>query len=137
MDTTGWHPASVPETVLSALVKDGTYTNIYFGKNLETIPTAPFTNAWWYRREFDVPRQSAAENATLTFEGINYRANVWLNGEQLATAGQTFGAFRIFNFDVAAPFEDRQKRSRRAGFSAGARGFHHGFCGLESQTTRP
>ena len=51
-DTAGWHPASVPETVLSALVKDGTYTNIYFGKNLEAVPTAPFTNAWWYRRQF-------------------------------------------------------------------------------------
>src|SRR5580704_5584944 len=29
--TAGWHAASVPETVLSALAKDGTYSNIYFG----------------------------------------------------------------------------------------------------------
>ena len=101
MDTTGWHPASVPETVLSALVKDGTYTNIYFGKNLETIPTAPFTNAWWYRRQFDVSGEQAAENASLVFEGINYRANIWVNGEQIADAAQTFGAFRIFELDVS------------------------------------
>ncbi|HEV2695091.1 MAG TPA: hypothetical protein VG347_19505, partial [Verrucomicrobiae bacterium] len=28
--TTGWHPASVPMTVLAALVQDGTYKDIYF-----------------------------------------------------------------------------------------------------------
>ena len=100
MNTAGWHPAVVPETVLSALVKDGTYTNIYFGKNLETIPTAPFTNAWWYRKEFDLTGGQAGENADLIFEGINYRANLWLNGERIAAADETFGAFRIFSFNV-------------------------------------
>ena len=97
----GWHPATVPETVLSALVKDGTYTNIYFGTNLATIPTAPFTNAWWYRNAFDLSTAQAAQNGRLTFDGINYRANIWLNGKQIATADQTFGAFRVFRFDVS------------------------------------
>ncbi len=96
----GWHPATVPGTVLSTLVKDGTYSNIYFGTNLATIPTAPFTNAWWYRKEFDLTGDEAAENGRLTFDGINYRANIWLNGKPVATAGQTFGAFRVFRFDV-------------------------------------
>lgn len=96
----GWHPAVVPETVLSALVKDGTYSNIYFGTNLATIPTTPFTNAWWYRNEFNVSPIQAAQNGRLTFDGINYRANIWLNGRQIATADQTFGAFRVFRFDV-------------------------------------
>jgi exo-1,4-beta-D-glucosaminidase len=100
MDTAGWHPAAVPETVLSALVQDGIYTNIYFGTNFATIPAAPFTNSWWYRKEFDLSRAQAAENADLIFEGINYRANVWLNGKQIAAADKTFGAFRIFSFNV-------------------------------------
>ena len=100
MNTAGWHPAVVPETVLSALVKDGTYTNIYFGKNLEIIPTAAFTNAWWYSKEFNLTGKQAGENADLIFEGINYRANIWLNGKRIATADETFGAFRIFNFNV-------------------------------------
>ncbi len=97
----GWHPATVPETVLSALVKDGTYTNIYFGTNLAAIPTAPFTNTWWYRTGFNLSATQAAQDGRLTFNGINYRANIWLNGKQLAGADQTFGAFRVFHFDVS------------------------------------
>ncbi len=38
MDASAWHPAMVPSTVLSALVKDGTYKDIFFGKNLENVP---------------------------------------------------------------------------------------------------
>ena len=96
-----WHPATVPNTVLAALVDDGVYTNIYFGKNLAAIPTAPFTNSWWFRKEIDLTRGQARENADLIFEGINYRANIWLNGEQVATTNETFGAYRIFKFDVS------------------------------------
>jgi exo-1,4-beta-D-glucosaminidase len=99
-NSTDWHPASVPTTVLSALVKDGTYTNIYFGTNLATIPTAPFTNAWWYRKEFKISDEQAAGCADLIFDGINYRANIWLNGAQIASADDTFGAFRVFKFDA-------------------------------------
>src|ERR1700733_1814712 len=74
-----WHRATVPSTVLAALVKDGIYKDIFFGTNLAKIPRAPFTSPWWFRNEFDVHRDQAAANADLIFEGINYRANVWLN----------------------------------------------------------
>ena len=97
----GWHLASVPTTVLAALVNDGVYTNIFFGTNFAKIPTAPFANAWWFRKEFSVSENQAAENADLIFEGINYRANIWLNGRQIAATNETFGAFRIFKLDVS------------------------------------
>ena len=96
-----WHPATVPSTVLAALVADGVYTDIFFGTNLAKIPRAPFTGPWWFRNEFDVHRDQAAANADLIFEGINYRANVWLNGHQIASTNDTFGSFRIFKFDVS------------------------------------
>jgi exo-1,4-beta-D-glucosaminidase len=96
-----WHRASVPSTVLAALVGDGVYTNIFFGTNFATIPTAPFTNAWWFRKEFKVSKVEAAGGADLIFEGINYRANIWLNGVQIAVTNDVFGSFRIFKFDVA------------------------------------
>lgn len=100
-DASHWHPATVPGTVLAALVDDGIYKNIFFGTNLATIPTAPFTNSWWFRKAFNLSREQAGEDADLIFDGINYRANVWLNGKQIAGAGETFGAFRIFTFDVS------------------------------------
>jgi len=100
-DASNWHPATVPTTVLSALVKDGVWTNIYFGTNLTAIPTAPFKHSWWFRKEFNLSRQQTGENAGLIFEGINYRANVWLNGKQIAATNETFGAYRIFNLDAS------------------------------------
>src|SRR5580698_8455594 len=96
----GWHAATVPTTVLGALVNDGVYTNIFFGTNLARISRAPFTNAWWFRNEFSVTKKQAAGNADLVFEGINYRANVWLNGKQIADMNDIFGAFKIFTLDA-------------------------------------
>jgi exo-1,4-beta-D-glucosaminidase len=95
------YPANVPTTVLGALVNDGVYTNIFFGTNFAKIPRGPFTNAWWFRNEFIVSRKHAAADADLIFEGINYRANVWLNGERIASTNQIFGAYRIFTLNVA------------------------------------
>lgn len=96
----GWLPATVPTTVLGALVNDGVYTNIFFGTNLDAIPRAPFLGPWWFRDEFSISREQAAENADLIFEGINYQANVWLNGKQIAATSQIFGAYRIFKLGV-------------------------------------
>jgi exo-1,4-beta-D-glucosaminidase len=100
-NASGWYPTAVPTTVLSALVQDGVYKDIYFGTNLDAIPPAQFTNGtWWYRREIDVSPEQANECADLIFEGINYHANVWLNGVSVASADETYGAFRMFRFDV-------------------------------------
>ncbi|HXB59915.1 MAG TPA: beta galactosidase jelly roll domain-containing protein, partial [Candidatus Acidoferrales bacterium] len=99
--TRNWHRATIPSTVLATLVKDGVYKDIFFGTNLAKIPRAPFTGPWWFRNEFDVHGDQAAANADLIFEGINYRANIWLNGRQISSTNDTFGAFRIFKFDVS------------------------------------
>ncbi len=96
-DLNGWYPTNVPATVLAALLKNDVYQNPFFGKNLENIPTDQFKHAWWYRKEFDLP---ASENVRLIFEGINYRANIWINGHQIASADTLFGSFRMFDFDI-------------------------------------
>lgn len=96
----GWHAASVPTTVLSALVQDGTYKDIFRGKNLQSVSSEPFAQAWWYRKEFELSNVEAGECAELILEGVNYRANVWLNGQRLGTTNEILGAFRIFNLDV-------------------------------------
>lgn len=99
--TDDWYPAGVPTTVLGALVNDDVYTNVYFGTNFAAIPRAPFTNSWWFRNEFVVSSGEAVENADLIFEGINYRANIWLNGEKIASTNRIFGAYRVFSLDVS------------------------------------
>jgi len=99
-------PARVPTTVLAALVDDGEYGDIYFGTNLAAISADRFKDPWWFRKEFTVSKDQAAENAGLIFEGINYRANIWLNGRRIAAANEVFGAYRMFRFDVTGKLAD-------------------------------
>ena len=117
-DTTGWHRASVPTTVVAALVDDGTYPDPYVGTNLRQIPgtsydvgqnfsnlpmppDSPFAAAWWYRTEFTLPHAVAGRRLWLRFGGVNFRFDAWLNGKKIADAGQTAGAWRIHELDVS------------------------------------
>lgn len=100
----GWQPATVPTTVLAALVNHGDYTNIYFGTNLAQIPHDPFVGPWWFRKELLLSQAQAASQADLILEGINYRANVWLNGKCLATTNELYGAFRVFQLAAGGHF---------------------------------
>lgn len=96
----GWYTTKVPTTVLAALVDNGVYKDVYFGKNLENIPSDQFKKSWWYRKTFTLDGQTAFSFARLKFEGINYSSNVWLNGQKIASADETRGAFRMFTLDV-------------------------------------
>ena len=110
-DAVQWLPTRVPTTVLAALVENGVYKDPYFGKNMNDIPTQQFEKAWWYRTEFNLTEDKVSKNVLLKFEGINYKANIWLNGHQLATSDKAEGAFRHFEFDVKKDLKKRQERS--------------------------
>ncbi len=114
-----WYPATLPSTVLSALVKDRVYPNPYVGMNLRSIPGttypifsnfsnipmppgSPFRHAWWFRTDFKLPADYRGKTLWLGFDGINYRANVWMNGREIAVAGNMAGTWRLFEFDVTA-----------------------------------
>lgn len=97
-DTTGWVPTSVPSTVLAALVKNRVVPDPFEGRNLETIDKARFAVPWWYRTEFNL--DAAPPDGRLVFEGINYSANVWVNGTKVASTDGIHGAFRVFEIDV-------------------------------------
>ncbi|MBE0460766.1 MAG: glycoside hydrolase family 2 [Candidatus Aminicenantes bacterium] len=99
-DVQNWYPATLPSTVLAALIQNDVYRDPFFGKNLENIPTEQFKNPWWYRKEFVLEDKSAFSNARLLFEGINYSANIWLNGKKIASADTIMGAFRMFEIDI-------------------------------------
>jgi exo-1,4-beta-D-glucosaminidase len=115
----GWHPVKVPNTVLGALVENGHFPDPYFGMNLRRIPgttypigerftllptpdDSPFKPAWWYRTEFAIPLSSAGKSHWLHLDGINYRADVWVNGTRIGKSDEIVGAFRRFVFDVTS-----------------------------------
>jgi exo-1,4-beta-D-glucosaminidase len=115
--TAGWHAATVPSTVVGALVEDKTYPDPFNGKNLRALPgcsypvganfanrpmpdDSPYNVFWWYRTEFQVPSAERGRRVWLRFDGINYSANVWLNGRKVADATGVAGPFRRYEFDV-------------------------------------
>lgn len=102
-DTSGWYNAVVPGTVLTTLVDAGVYPDPYYGLNNMAIPESLCRTEWWYRIRFDKPADVAGCRVWLNFEGINYRADVWLNGRKL---GDIRGAFVEGLFDVTECFSD-------------------------------
>lgn len=97
-----WYAAEVPTTVLDAQVGNGLYENIYYSDNLERIPTEQYQKSWWFRKTFNIDDRQSDRFANLNFDGINYRADVWLNGQQIASSDSMFGAFRRFELNVTS-----------------------------------
>jgi exo-1,4-beta-D-glucosaminidase len=112
-----WYAVTVPTTVVAALVKHKVYPDPFFGTNLRTFPgvtypigtnfsgipmqaDSPFIVPWWYRKEFVLPASFKGKTIWLNFGGINYRANIWLNGKQLAKSEDVAGAWRTYEFDI-------------------------------------
>ncbi len=99
-NTDSWYNIQLPATVLAGLRQNGLYPDIYYSNNIDTISTAPFLKNWWYVKDFEIEDWNENEFYTITFEGLNYRANVWLNGELIADLNQLEGPFRVFNLDI-------------------------------------
>jgi exo-1,4-beta-D-glucosaminidase len=98
-----WYAAKVPNSTLGSLVDAGVFKNIFYNRNLEKIPDSLFKAPWWYRRTFNVEKINPGETYRLRFNGISYRADVWLNGKKVASADTVRGSFRQFVFDIT-PF---------------------------------
>ena len=122
--TSSWTPAVVPSTVLGSLVSVPGAADPFFGMNLkglpgsgdyyvwgknfglvQTPPESPFGRPWYYRLEFKTPPAALQSGAysELQVLAVTYGADVWLNGHEIATASQTRGSYRTFQWDVT-PF---------------------------------
>jgi hypothetical protein len=96
-DVSGWMAATVPGTVLTTMIDRGVYADPEIGLNNLAIPEDLAHHDYWYRTSFDAPPEAGGRHALLTFNGVNYAAEVWLNGERL---GSIKGAFIRGRFDV-------------------------------------
>ncbi|MFD7994717.1 discoidin domain-containing protein [Streptomyces mexicanus] len=88
VDTSRWLPATVPGTVLASLVEQGKLPDPVAGLNNLHVPEALSRHCWWYRREFELPRglrAGAGRHVWLEFDGVNHKAEIWLNGHDVGT----------------------------------------------------
>jgi hypothetical protein len=100
-DDHSWYAATVPGTVLTSLVNDHVYPEPLYGENErpEIIPESLVHTSYWYRTVIRVPQAYSNHHVWLNFEGINYSADVWVNGVKVGT---TRGAFIRGVFDITA-----------------------------------
>ena len=95
-----WIPAQVPSTVMGVLTANGIEPEALTAEDYARIDKQQFEKSWKYRATFSLPDLKEGEHALLDFDGICYRANVWLNGQQIAYSQQMVGSFRQFEYDV-------------------------------------
>lgn len=119
--TENWYPTTVPTTVLGTLVRNGVYPDPYIGLNNMKIPDAsyefnerydlnqyshlpggtnPWTKPYWFRKEFDVPADYSGKTIWFNLDGINYRADVWVNGQLVADSYKIVGMFKRFRLNI-------------------------------------
>ncbi|AOL95697.1 glycoside hydrolase family 2 protein [Porphyrobacter sp. LM 6] len=105
-DASGWLPAIVPGTILATYVANGVYADPAYGLNNLLIPESLNQQDYWLRAEFERPDGGQRELQALEFLGINYAAEIWVNGERL---GMTEGAFIRGRFVLPARFQTGQR----------------------------
>ena len=113
----GWIATTVPTTVLAAQVAAGMFKDPDYGTNLRSIPgttyaiganfsgqpmapDSPYRCGWWYRKTFSIPAGDKGKTLWLRFAGINYRGDLWINGQKVVDDQIFQGAFTHFDFDV-------------------------------------
>src|SRR5258708_39822155 len=93
------------------------YSSKTFFANQNMPKNSPFRCAWWFRTEFTAPPEMAQKISWLDFLGINYRANVWLNGKKIADAKDVAGKVVTFEFFVSETFGPGESKAFGAGKS--------------------
>jgi Exo-beta-D-glucosaminidase Ig-fold domain/Glycosyl hydrolases family 2/Glycosyl hydrolases family 2, TIM barrel domain/Glycosyl hydrolases family 2, sugar binding domain len=127
-----WFPVNVPSTVLTGLVANKIYPDPYTGINNMLIPDAsdsfnhqyhleqfshlpgepnPWKKPYWYRTVFTVPAADKGRHFQLIFKGINYRAEVWLNGRLIADSSRMVGMFAEFDLDASQAIRAGQENA--------------------------
>src|SRR6266403_6124157 len=97
-DASQWYAVQqMPATVLQILQENGLYKNLYYGMNLAT-PGDLWKQDWWYRATLTAP--PGRDVFSLIFKGINYRADIWLNGHKVANRRTVVGMYDSFEFNV-------------------------------------
>lgn len=94
----GWYKATVPGTVLTTLVDNKVFPEPLYGENMRAIPESLNKTSYWYRASLTVPAGYNGRHTWLHFGGVNYSAEIWVNGHQV---GAMLGAFIRGDFDIS------------------------------------
>jgi exo-1,4-beta-D-glucosaminidase len=97
-----WYKVSVPTTVIAGLLANKVYDfDPFYGKNFEKLNDPQLDAPWWFRKLFKMPKTEIGKDVVLILHGVNYKANVWLNGQLIADSNQIMNPFRIIELNIS------------------------------------
>ena len=96
-DDSAWLPAKVPGTILTSFLLAGAIPDPNYGDQQVLISDSYFTSNFWYRNLFTIPADKKGETIWLNFDAINWKADVYFNGNLL---GNIEGAFTRKQFNI-------------------------------------
>ena len=96
-DDASWIPATVPGTVLTSYQNIGAIPDPNFADNQLSVSESFFNSDFLYRTSFDIPEKMAGERLQLNFDGVNWKADAYVNDHYL---GRIDGAFKLGRFDI-------------------------------------
>ena len=82
-NVSSWVDAVVPGTAFTAYVNAGLEKDPNFGDNIHNVDRAKYDRSFWYRTEFRIPADFDKELIWLNFNGVNRKAEIYLNGHNL------------------------------------------------------
>lgn len=82
-NASAWVDAVVPGTAFNSYVVAGLEKDPNFGNNIHQVDRSKYDRSFWYRTEFTVPADFNRELIWLNFNGVNRKAEVYLNGQML------------------------------------------------------
>jgi beta-mannosidase len=88
-ESRGWRTGRVPGSVQDDLWRDGEIANPYIERNTLLAEWAS-ERTWLYKRTFVVDISLHGQRAQLRFEGVDYAARFYLNGEFLGSHASMF-----------------------------------------------
>lgn len=102
LDTSDWYTVSSRSTIMAGLLEAGLYndTELFFSDNLETeLNYASFNTTRFYRHSFKLKQESGIHHLLET-NGITSRADIYLNGLQIANSTTQAGAYNGQWYDI-------------------------------------
>lgn len=90
-------PATVPGDIHWDLERVHKLPDTYYGLNAKEAGWVS-AREWWYRKAFSLPSEWKGKTVWLRFDGVDYLAEIWLNGHWV---GRHEGQFTPFEFEVS------------------------------------
>lgn len=103
VDTSSWNHVDASRcTIMGCLLEAGIYkdSELWFSDNLNNFNWGQFAVPWVYRNEFELPAAKKGQHFLLETNGISSKADLYVNGKQIADSEFQAGAYAGHTYDI-------------------------------------